>query len=63
MAMSALSRCQEQVSRDLPQDKQCCWPGAFAVRGDKRAGISQVDFLDRAWRVANDKARELGWIV
>jgi hypothetical protein len=36
---------------------------AFGVRGDKGAGVSQVDFLARAWRVANDKARELGWIV
>jgi hypothetical protein len=36
---------------------------AFDVRGDKIAGISQVDFLALAWRVANDKAKELGWIV
>ena len=36
---------------------------AFGVHGDKDAGLSQVDFLARAWRVANDKARELGWIV
>lgn len=36
---------------------------AFGVHGDKNAGVSQVDFLTRAWRVANDKARELGWIV
>jgi hypothetical protein len=41
------------------------YPGlvAFDLRGDKRAGISQTNFLARAWRVANDKARELGWIV
>ena len=32
---------------------------AFGVHGDKDAGLSQVDFLSRAWRVANDKAREL----
>ena len=36
---------------------------AFGVRDDEDAGISQIDFLARAWRVANDKARELGWIV
>jgi hypothetical protein len=36
---------------------------AFGSRGDKDAGVSQVEFLARAWRVANDKARELGWIV
>ena len=36
---------------------------AFGVRGDNDAGLSQVDFLARAWRVANDKARELGWTM
>ena len=36
---------------------------AFGVHGDEDAALSQVDFLARAWRVANDKARELGWIV
>jgi len=36
---------------------------AFGIHGDKDAGVSQVDFLVRAWRIANDKARELGWIV
>jgi hypothetical protein len=29
---------------------------------DLRAPTSLSDFLSRAWRVANDKARELGWI-
>jgi hypothetical protein len=33
---------------------------AFGIHGDKDAGVSQVDFLVRAWRIANDKARELG---
>ena len=36
---------------------------ASAIQSDKSAGIAQFDFLARAWRVANDKARELGWIV
>jgi hypothetical protein len=36
---------------------------AFGIRGDKKAGLSQVDFLVRAWRVGNDKARELGWVA
>jgi hypothetical protein len=36
---------------------------AFDLRGDKDAGITQANFLARAWRVANDKARELGWII
>jgi hypothetical protein len=41
------------------------YPGLVAsdIRGDKGSGTSQTNFLARAWRVANDKARELGWIV
>jgi hypothetical protein len=35
----------------------------FDFRGDKDAGIPLPKFLARAWRAANDKARELGWIV
>jgi hypothetical protein len=44
--------------------KQSQYPGliAFDFRGDKDAGMSLTDFLARAWRIANDKARELGWI-
>jgi hypothetical protein len=30
---------------------------------DFRTPLKLSDFLSRAWRVANDKARELGWIV
>jgi hypothetical protein len=36
---------------------------AFGIRGDKGCGVSQVNFLSRAWGIANDKARELGWIA
>ena len=36
---------------------------ASDFRGDRGAGISLADFLARAWRIANDKARELGWIM
>jgi hypothetical protein len=30
---------------------------------DFRTPLKLSDFLSRAWRAANDKARELGWIV
>jgi hypothetical protein len=30
---------------------------------DLRTPVRLSDFLARAWRVANGKARELGWIV
>ena len=32
-------------------------------RDDRGAPITRAEFLARAWRIANDKARELGWIV
>jgi hypothetical protein len=30
---------------------------------DPRLSITRAEFLAQAWRLANDKARELGWIV
>jgi hypothetical protein len=30
---------------------------------DKGAAVSRHEFLAAAWHAANDKARELGWIV
>jgi hypothetical protein len=29
---------------------------------DRRSPISQAAFVGKAWKLANDKARELGWI-
>jgi hypothetical protein len=33
------------------------------AKDDPRAELTQAEFLAKAWRLANDKARELGWIV
>ena len=30
---------------------------------DARTGLTLAEFLARAWRLANEKARELDWIV
>jgi hypothetical protein len=30
---------------------------------DRRSPISQAAFVGKAWKLANDKARELGWIT
>ena len=30
---------------------------------NSRTELTQAEFLARAWRLANDKARELDWIV
>ena len=35
----------------------------FPLMGDPRSAMSQAEFHARAWKLANDKARELGWIV
>ena len=35
----------------------------FPTKDDSRVPLTQAEFLARAWKLANDKARELGWIV
>ena len=35
----------------------------FTAKDDGRASMTNAEFLSRAWKAANDKARELGWIV
>jgi hypothetical protein len=35
----------------------------FPRDDDSRAPMTQAEFLAQAWRLANDKARELEWIV
>jgi hypothetical protein len=35
----------------------------FHPKNDSRASITEAEFLAQAWKLANDKARELGWIV
>jgi hypothetical protein len=41
-------------------------PGISAshhITADGDAPITPLQFLDRAWGVAKDKAKELGWII
>ena len=35
----------------------------FTTKDDTRIPLTCAEFLARAWKLANDKARELGWIV
>ena len=35
----------------------------IASRDDPRVAMRLAEFLAQAWRLANNKARELGWIV
>ena len=34
----------------------------FPMEVDRRSPISQAEFIGKAWRMANEKARDLGWI-
>jgi hypothetical protein len=34
----------------------------FPRKNDSRVPLTQAEFLTRAWKLANHKARELGWI-
>ena len=36
---------------------------AVDVQGSREASVTMAEFLACAWKLANDKARELGWIV
>jgi hypothetical protein len=35
----------------------------FSTKDDDRVPLTNGEFLARAWKLANNKARELGWIV
>jgi hypothetical protein len=36
---------------------------SFPMEDDRRSSMSLSDFLARAWKLANEKARKLGWIA
>ena len=46
----------------LPNSPQLLAKG-IANEDDPRVPMTLSEFLARAWRIANDKAREIGWIV
>jgi hypothetical protein len=52
----AVTYCKPTNSRQL-QGKH------FPEHVDQRSPISQAAFVGKAWKLATDKARELGWIV
>jgi hypothetical protein len=35
----------------------------FPLEGDPRSKMSQAEFMAHAWKLANVRARELGWAV
>ena len=36
---------------------------SYPRKEDRRVSMTLAEFLTAAWKLANDKARELGWIV
>jgi hypothetical protein len=36
---------------------------SFPRKEDRRVSMTLANFLTAAWKLANDKARKLGWIV
>jgi hypothetical protein len=55
------------TSYTVTYHKPAVYPQLLAAnppaKDDARTGLTQAQFLARAWRLANDKARELGWIA
>jgi hypothetical protein len=35
----------------------------FSSKDDSSAPMTQAEFLAEAWKLANEKARELGWVA
>ncbi|MGC1179516.1 MAG: hypothetical protein WA884_10975 [Methyloceanibacter sp.] len=46
-----------------PQNSPQLLAKIFPRENEKRALVGQAEFLARAWKLANNKARELGWIA
>jgi hypothetical protein len=51
------------VTYHKPRNSRQLLARSLPTKEDRHASITQGEFLALAWRVANDKARELGWIV
>jgi hypothetical protein len=47
----------------LPADSLKLLARSFPRKEDRSVSMTLADFLTAAWKLANDKARELGWIT
>jgi hypothetical protein len=52
-----------EVVYHKPADKPGLMATSRSGRWEKGTPMTQAEFYARAWKAANDKARELGWIV
>jgi hypothetical protein len=51
------------VTYHKPRNSPQLLAKSLPVNEDRHASMTQGEFLGLAWRAANDKAREMGWIV
>jgi hypothetical protein len=54
---------RHRVTFQQPADGRQLIPKPEHKPAQKEGSISREAFIARAWEAANDKARELGWIV
>jgi hypothetical protein len=56
-------RAPQLLAKDISDrdDRRQLHGKHFPEEVDRRSPISQAAFVRKAWRLANDKARELGW--
>jgi hypothetical protein len=46
-----------------PRDQPWLVAQDMVHEDDQRIALTSAEFLAKAWKLANNKARELGWIV
>jgi hypothetical protein len=51
------------VTYHKPENSPQLLAKSYPRKEDRRVSMTLADFLTAAWGLANDKARELGWIV
>jgi hypothetical protein len=61
--MVSLPGTRYAVTYYKPADSRQLLGKNFPEEVDRRSPISQAAFVGKAWKVANDKAQELGWVV
>jgi|NGEPerStandDraft_13_1074530.scaffolds.fasta_scaffold07861_2 hypothetical protein len=59
----SLPRSHYSVTYYKPENSPQLLAKRISDRDDPRAPMTASEFLAKAWKLANDKARELGWIV
>jgi hypothetical protein len=61
--MVTLPGTRYAVTYYKPANSRQLYGKNFPEEVDRRSPISQAAFVGKAWKIANEKARELGWIA